>query len=791
MDENQDNSIPKDTLNPKIGVYVCRCGGNISDYIDTEALAATAAQIPGVSVSTVNSFMCSDPGQNLVEQDVKAGKVDRVVVASCSPFLHEITFQAAVKRGGLNPYLYTHVNIREQGSWAHGHQGKDATKLAMLNIAAGIGKVRHVEPLEKIRLPSHRRVLVLGGGVAGMKAAIDVAKRGLPALIVEPADKLGGRTASIPKTYPRGESGADHVAALQKEIDSCDDIVAMTGSKVTGIKGFIGNFDITVTTGDKSENHAVGTIIVATGFDPYQPANGEYGFGHEQVATLPEFMDELGKAKDAAAFTWKGKPVRSIAMIHCVGSRQCEGVQKPQPDGEINDYCSRICCTSLLRTAVEVCERFPETKVYDFHQDIRTYGRGQEDYYIRASELGVTFFRWDGEEHPSVWSPLGDFFGTAAGANAYRSLPAGLTEGGWWYANWYMPFAKQAEITIANDGDTPRKIVLEIEHAPLKGDPARYARFHAKWHRDAFLPEEPERRAIDWTLLKTTGRGRFVGVNLHVWNPRGAWWGEGDEKFFVDGEKFPSTIGTGSEDYFGYAWCNPTCFANAFHNQTISMNNKGHISVNRWHIADAIPFQRSFEAAIEKYFPNSRPTLYAATVYWYEAPGGDDPYRPWPVAERAGYWDESMLQVWRAKGAVEGEKLKVLKPVAGQPQIQDMSGWLGRWSGDAQLWWTRAKPGDQLNLALPVKQAGRYVVKAQFTKAVDYGVMQILLNGRPLGKPLDFFNPNVIPSGELTLGTAALKAGENRLAIRVVGANPKAVKAYMCGLDYLKLEPAP
>jgi hypothetical protein len=399
--------------------------------------------------------------------------------------------------------------------------------------------------------------------------------------------------------------------------------------------------------------------------------------------------------------------------------------------------------------------------------------------------------RWDGEEHPSVWSPLGDFFGTAAGANAYRSLPAGLTEGGWWYANWYMPFAKQAEITIANDGDTPRKIVLEIEHAPLKGDPARYARFHAKWHRDAFLPEEPERRAIDWTLLKTTGRGRFVGVNLHVWNPRGAWWGEGDEKFFVDGEKFPSTIGTGSEDYFGYAWCNPTCFENAFHNQTISMNNKGHISVNRWHIADAIPFQRSFEAAIEKYFPNSRPTLYAATVYWYEAPGGDDPYRPWPVAERAGYWDESMLQVWRAKGAVEGEKLKVLKPVAGQPQIQDMSGWLGRWSGDAQLWWTNAKPGDQLNLALPVKQAGRYVVKAQFTKAVDYGVMQILLNGRPLGKPLDFFNPNVIPSGELTLGTAALKAGENRLAIRVVGANPKAVKAYMCGLDYLKLEPAP
>ena len=169
--------------------------------------------------------------------------------------------------------------------------------------------------------------------------------------------------------------------------------------------------------------------------------------------------------------------------------------------------------------------------------------------------------KWDGETEPSVWAPLGDFFGTA-GVNNYRSLPLGHTGDGWWYCNWYMPFAKGAQVELINDGKTARTVTFEVTHAPLSRPIAQLARFHAKWHRDAFLPREPE-RAIDWPILKTEGAGRFVGVMLHVWNPRGGWWGEGDEKFFVDGEKFPSTFGTGSEDYFGYAWCCPRFFQNA------------------------------------------------------------------------------------------------------------------------------------------------------------------------------------------------------------------------------------
>lgn len=398
--------------------------------------------------------------------------------------------------------------------------------------------------------------------------------------------------------------------------------------------------------------------------------------------------------------------------------------------------------------------------------------------------------RFDGEEEPSVWAPFADFFGTAAGANAYRSWPSGLTPDGWWYSHWFMPFAHGAELTLVNDGPQSRTIQLELVTVPLADAPSRYGRFHAKWHRDALLPEAPERRAIDWTLLKTEGRGRFLGVLLHVWNPRGGWWGEGDEKFWVDGEKFPSTIGTGSEDYFGYAWCNPTLFENAYHNQTISMNNKGHIAVNRWHIADAIPFQKSFEAAIEKYYPNSRPTLYASTVYWYLAPGGMDPYAPQPLAERTGYWNDAELQTYKVQGALEGERLKILAHTGGHPHEQDLSQFEGRWSGDAHLWWIQAKPGDQLELALPVAEPGRYRLLLALTRAVDYGIVRLALDGRELGV-VDLYHHGVIPTGERPWGIHELTAGEHKLTVTLVGANDQAVKSYMFGLDYARWEPVP
>ena len=392
---------------------------------------------------------------------------------------------------------------------------------------------------------------------------------------------------------------------------------------------------------------------------------------------------------------------------------------------------------------------------------------------------------WDGEPEPSVWTPLGDFFGTAAGANRYESLPLGITDEEF-YCRWYMPFQRGAEIKLTNDGDTARTLEMTVAHVPVNESAGNLGRFHAKWHRDAFLPEEPNRRKIDWTMLKSEGRGRYCGVMLHVWNPRGGWWGEGDEKFFVDGEDFPSTFGTGSEDYFGYAWCDPGLFENCYHNQTISMGNRGHVSVNRWHVADNVPFQQSFEGAIEKYYPNDRPTLYAATAYWYQAPGQSDPYRPVPVEQRTGYWGP--IEVFKVEDAIEGEQLEILSKTGGNARPQDMYGFGPDWSNESHLWWTGAEPGDTLELGVPVDKSGTYRLLMQLTKAIDYGIVQLYLDGQELGEPIDLYNNGVIATGPIDMGTHELDEGRHVLKIEIVGANEKAVKSYMFGLDYLKLE---
>jgi hypothetical protein len=348
-----------------------------------------------------------------------------------------------------------------------------------------------------------------------------------------------------------------------------------------------------------------------------------------------------------------------------------------------------------------------------------------------------------------------------------------------------MPFARSAEVKFRNEGRTARRLRYEIYHEELPGDVAGYGRFHAKWHRDEFLPTRVDRK-IDWPILKTEGRGRYVGVMLHVWNPRGAWWGEGDEKFWVDGEKFPSTFGTGSEDYFGYAWCNPTPFVHAFHNQTYNDGgNRGHISVNRWHLADQIPFQKSFAADIEKYFSNSRPTLYAATAYWYLQPPGQDPYSVVPLHWRTGY--DRPLPPNRVAGALEGEALKQLGHTGGHPGEQEMLAFGGDWSGDSQLWWRGAEPGCRLELTFSVTNTAQYEIRAQFTKARDYGIVQLALDGAKLGAPIDLYHPAVIPSGELTLGKRELTAGEHQLRVEITGANARAERSYMFGLDYLRL----
>jgi hypothetical protein len=409
---------------------------------------------------------------------------------------------------------------------------------------------------------------------------------------------------------------------------------------------------------------------------------------------------------------------------------------------------------------------------------VRAKFADREDAMAATRRLALQI-TWDGESKPAVWCPLGDFFGTAPGVNLYKTLWTGMTEDGF-YSLHYMPFGKSALVELINEDQKPRDVEFEITHAPLDRPLDAFGHFHCKWHRDTV--ELPQDRRPDWLMLKTEGRGRFCGVMLHVWNPRGGWWGEGDEKFFVDGEKFPSTIGTGSEDYFGYAWGNPNLFQKPYHAQTMDQKNKGHQSVLRWHFVDNVPFQKSFEGCIEKYFDNNRGTLFALTTQWYLAPGGVDPYEPVPVEQRDGYYDKP-FPVFAG--------IRVLNDPAGSVETQKL-GNRGphQWKNDEQLWWTGAHPKDKLVLAIPVSAAGKYEVVVQLTKAIDYGIVQLSVDSQKAGEPIDLFNDGVVPTGPITLGTFELSEGQHTLTVEIVGANPQAKPAFMFGIDRIELKPA-
>lgn len=398
----------------------------------------------------------------------------------------------------------------------------------------------------------------------------------------------------------------------------------------------------------------------------------------------------------------------------------------------------------------------------------------REDEMAAARQI-VLRITWDDQLQPAVWCPVGDFFGTAPGVNPYRSLTTGITDDGA-YALWYMPFRKNARIEVINEGDKDRRVEYEIVHAPLSRPADELGYFHSKWHRDVHPLFED--RWPDWVMLRTQGRGRWCGVMLHVWNPQGGWWGEGDEKFFVDGEKYPSTFGTGSEDYFGYAWCHPGLFQRPYHGQTMTQKNQGHQSVFRWQIPDNVPFQKSFEGAIEKYYrTDEKGTEYACVVNWYLAPGGEDPYQPVPVEQRHNYYVNRPI---RAGG------FDVLEKTGGDVQTQGLRQFReGSWKNNDHLWWTGAKPGDKLVLAVVAKKTGRQEVCVVLTKARDYGIVQLSLDGKKVGDPIDLYNPQVVPTEPISLGVHDLSEGEHQLGVEIVGANEKAVKSYMFGIDYV------
>ena len=380
----------------RIGVYVCHCGGNISDVVDVEAVAKQVGAEEDVVVSRTHPFMCSEAGQAPIAEDIKAQGLDRVVVASCSPALHETTFRRATARGGLNPYLYEHANIREQVSWSTVH-GPGATTKAATLVSAAVAKARLLDPLTAVKITARQRVLVVGAGVAGLRAALDLAELGLEVFIVEQAEEPGGFLRHLDRLYPDGRDAREVLATLLARVQASPRITLLTRTTVVGSRGSVGAFDVTVQGADPAQptqELAVGAVVLATGFRPYTPVKGEHGYQKlKTVVTLPEFIALLGRASQGPLEV-EGRPVRSVGFLHCVGSRQAEGVHKPAPGRALQTHCSRVCCTSILHTELELLRRWPTTRVHSLYQDIRAYGRGQEEIYAEALRAGVVFHRW-------------------------------------------------------------------------------------------------------------------------------------------------------------------------------------------------------------------------------------------------------------------------------------------------------------------------------------------------------------------------------------------------------------
>jgi len=377
---------------PRIGVYICHCGTNIAATVDVEAVAKFAEALPGVVVARHYTYMCSEPGQALIKEDARRLGLNRVVVASCSPRMHEPTFRAASQEGGVNPYQFEMANIREQCSWVH-HDPVEATEKAKQLVASAVAKAARLEPLEDREVAVTPGVVVIGGGVAGMAAALDVAEAGFPAYIVEKSDHLGGRVADLNRTFPDLEPVAEWLPDLIERVRAHPNIRVFLNAQVAGVEGYVGNFEVTVscsrldepeTSNPKPETHSlrVGTIIVATGYNVFDPhAKPELGYGrYPQVVTTLEMERRLAEGD----LTVDGRTPRDVVFVKCVGSRD---VQLGHP------YCSRVCCMVSAKQAQLVQQLLPEARVTVFYIDVRTFGKRGEEFYDEARRVGVRYRR--------------------------------------------------------------------------------------------------------------------------------------------------------------------------------------------------------------------------------------------------------------------------------------------------------------------------------------------------------------------------------------------------------------
>ncbi len=367
---------------PRIGVFVCRCGVNIAGVVDVPGTAEYAATLPYVEYATDNLYSCSQDTQETISQIIKEKKLNRVVIAACTPKTHEPLFQETLTNAGLNKYLFEMANIRNQDSWVHKSNPDLATKKAKDLVRMAVFKVALMEPLNEAELEVNQTAMVVGGGISGIAAAKSLTRQGYETHIIEKSSQLGGQARGLYRTA-KGEDIQEKLSALVDEIGKNEKIHVHLDTEIAHVDGFVGNFETTLSSNGKEEILEHGVAIMATGASPLKP--DEYSYGKDSRIVTALDLDRKFIEKDPSL-----KDLNTAVFIQCVGSREPERM-----------YCSRVCCTHSVDNALALKRLNPEMNVFVLYRDLRTYGE-KEYIFKKAREAGVIFIRYTLEDKPKV-----------------------------------------------------------------------------------------------------------------------------------------------------------------------------------------------------------------------------------------------------------------------------------------------------------------------------------------------------------------------------------------------------
>lgn len=409
---------------------------------------------------------------------------------------------------------------------------------------------------------------------------------------------------------------------------------------------------------------------------------------------------------------------------------------------------------------------------------------------LRSVVLAASF---DGDN--TVWVPAGDFFGTGYRILPFNTFYTQVSPGGELSSSWIMPFRDSAKIEFINYGVQPVEVEVNVSTKKYEWKKSSMY-FGASWHEyyQVHTAKDPSAGNHTWhydvNYVELEGKGVYAGDALTVFNTVDAWWGEGDEKIYVDGEYFPSSIGTGTEDYYGYAWCRPEKFSHPFIAQPSGAGNLSPgMTVNmRYRALDAIPFYSYLKADIEMWHWVKTKINYAMTSYWYAFPGTrlnrapDEEAVKNPVARKRSDIYKPLVE----KGALEGECLEIMSVSDGNVSVQGLSD-VG-WSRDSQLWWRSGKKGAELITRFILAEDGKYKMSAELTKAVDYGIIKAVLDGTTIMQYFNGYTPEGVTTEEVDLGTYNLLEGSHILKLVILGKDDRAEEGYMAGIDMLRFE---